>query len=69
MATTSTRDYLMTKEFRVFAKCTIYYEYTYHAETKEKVTALAEKCLDDDFPSYGEISNDKPEIYDITEVT
>ena len=59
----------MTKEFRVFAKCTTYYEYTYHAETKEEATALAEKCLDDDFPSYGELSSDKPEIYDTTEVT
>ena len=59
----------MTKEFRVFAKCTTYYEYTYHAKTKEEATALAEKCLDDDFPSYGELSYDKPEIYDTTEVT
>ena len=58
----------MPKEFRVFAKCTTYYEYTYQAETKEEATALAEKCLDDDFPSYGELSNDKPEIYDTTEV-
>ena len=58
----------MPKEFRVFAKCTTYYEYTYHAETKEEATALAEKCLDDDFPSYGELSDDKPEIYDTTEV-
>ena len=59
----------MSKEFRVFAKCTTYYEYTYHAETKEEATALAEKCLDNDFPSYGELSSDKPEIYDTTEIT
>ena len=58
----------MPKEFRVFAKCITYYEYTYHAETKEEATALAEKRLDDDFPSYGELSDDKPEIYDTTEV-
>ena len=43
----------MVKEFRVFAKCTTYYEYTYEAETKEKATALAEKLLDEDFPNYG----------------
>ncbi len=59
----------MTKEFRVFAKCTTYYEYTYQAETKEEATALAEKCIDKDFPSYAELSNDLPEIYDTTEVT
>jgi hypothetical protein len=68
MATTSTRDYLMTKEFRVFAKCTTYYEYKYHAETKEKATALAEKCLHKDFPLYEELSNDRPVIYDTTEI-
>jgi len=69
MATTSTGDYLMTKEFKVFAKCTSYYEYTYHAETKEEATALAEEYLRNDFPSWEELSNDLPEIYDTTEVT
>jgi len=59
----------MPKEFRVFAKCTTYYEYTYHAETKEEATALAEKNLHEDFPLYGELSSDKPEIYDTTEIT
>ena len=58
----------MTKEFRVFAKCTTYYEYIYHAETKEKATALAEKCLHEDFPLYEELSDDRPVIYDTTEV-
>ena len=69
MATTSNGDDLMTKEFRVFAKCTTYYEYTYHAETKEEATALAEKSIHEDFPLYEELSNDKPEVYDTTEVT
>ena len=68
MATTSTGDDLMTKEFRVFAKCTTYYEYTYNAETKEKATALAEKCLHEDFFLYEELSNDRPVIYDTTEI-
>ena len=68
MATTSNGDDLMTKEFRVFAKCTTYYEYTYHAETKEEATALAEKSIHVDFPLYEELSNDKPEVYDTTEV-
>ena len=58
----------MTKTFRVFAKCITYYEYTYQAETKEEATALAEKLLDKDFPSYGELSDDEPEIYDTIEV-
>ena len=58
----------MTKEFRVFAKCTTYYEYTYHAETKEEATALAEKSIQTDFALYGELSNDLPEIYDTTEI-
>ena len=68
MATTSNGDDLMTKEFRVFAKCTTYYEYTYHAETKEEATALAEKSIHVDFPLYEELSNDRPEVYDTTEV-
>ena len=59
----------MPKEFRVFAKCTTYYEYTYHAETKEEATSLAEKNLNEDFPLYEELSNDKPKIYDTTEIT
>ena len=59
----------MPKEFRVFAKCTTYYEYTYYAETKEEATALAEKNLHEDFPLYEELSNDKPKIYDTTEIT
>ena len=59
---------VMTKEFRVFAKCTTYYEYTYHAETKEEATALAEKSIHVDFPLYEELSNDRPEVYDTTEV-
>jgi hypothetical protein len=58
----------MTKTFRVFAKCTTYYEYTYEAETKEEATALAEEYLCNDFPSWEELSNDLPEIYDTTEV-
>jgi len=58
----------MAKEFRVFAKCITYYEYTYEAETKEKATALAEKLLDEDFPNYGELSDDAPEIYDTVEI-
>tara|TARA_X000000368_G_C22842054_1_gene628139 strand:+ start:487 stop:666 length:180 start_codon:yes stop_codon:yes gene_type:complete len=59
----------MPKEFRVFAECTSYYEYTYKTETKEEATALAEKNLHEDFPLYEELSNDKPKIYDTTEIT
>ena len=59
----------MTKEFRVFAKCTTYYEYKYHAETKEEATALAEQKLEADFHDYEEISSDDVEIYDTVEVT
>ena len=59
----------MPKEFRVFVKCTTYYEYTYNAETKEEATALADKNLHEDFPLYEELSSDKPEIYDTTEIT
>ena len=59
----------MPKEFRVFAECTSYYDYTYKAETKEEATALAEKNLHEDFPLYEELSNDKPKIYDTTEIT
>ena len=69
MATTSNRDYLMAKEFRVYAKCLTYYGYKYEAETKEEATALAEEKLQADFHDYNEISSDDVEIYDITEVT
>ena len=58
----------MSKEFRVFAECTSYYDYTYKAETKEEATALAEKNLNEDFPLYEELSNDKPKIYDTSKV-
>ena len=60
---------LMTKEFRVFAECTSYYDYTYKAETKEEATALAEKVLEKDFPYYNELSSNDVEIYDTIEVT
>ena len=59
----------MSKEFRVFAECTSYYDYTYKAETKEEATALAEKNLHEDFALYEELSNDKPKLYDTTEIT
>ena len=59
----------MPKEFRVFAECTSYYDYTYKAETKEEATALAEQKLEADFHDYEEISSDDVEIYDTTEIT
>ena len=59
----------MPKEFRVFAECTSYYDYTYKAETKEEATALAEQKLEADFHRYDEISSDDVEIYDTVEVT
>ena len=60
---------LMTKKFRVYAQCRSYYAYTYHAETKQEATALAERKLETDFHDYDEISNDDVEIYDTVEVT
>ena len=59
---------LMPKEFRVFVQCTTYYDYIYEAKTKEEATALAEKNLDKDFPLYEKLSNDRPVIYETTEV-
>ncbi len=61
----------MTKEFktyRVFAKCTTYYENTYEAESKGEATALAEKVLEKDFPYYNELSSNDVEIYETLEV-
>tara|TARA_B100001250_G_scaffold384945_1_gene380255 strand:+ start:5850 stop:6038 length:189 start_codon:yes stop_codon:yes gene_type:complete len=61
----------MTKEFktyRVFAKCTTYYENTYEAETREEAMAIAEQAIEEDFPYYNELSNDEPEIYDTSKI-
>ena len=60
---------VMTKEFRVYAKCITYYGYTYEAKTRKEATALAEQKLEADFHDYEEISSDDVEIYDTTEVT
>ena len=62
---------IMTKEFktyRVFAKCTTYYENTYEAETREEAMAIAEQAIEEDFPYYNELSNDEPEIFDTSKV-
>ncbi len=61
----------MTKEFktyRVFAKCTTYYENTYEAESKEAANELAEKYLEKDFPYYNKLSSSDVEIYDTSKV-
>ena len=61
----------MTKEFktyRVFAKCTTYYENTYEAETREEAIAIAEQAIEKDFPYYNELSSDEPEIYDTSKI-
>ena len=62
---------IMPKEFktyRVFAKCTTYYENTYEAETREEAIAIAEQTIEKDFPYYNELSSDDPEIYNTSKV-
>ena len=56
------------KTYRVFAKCTTYYENTYEAETREEAIAIAEEAIEKDFPYYNELSSDEPEIYDTSKV-